>query len=576
MTRFRLLLSFACIILMVLPIRAEKVDVDKAAKLAQHYVQSKRLLQTGSVVRLKYAATKSYKMKRSAQPAGETQPDAQDTAYYYVFSVNENTDEGFVIISGDDAVKPILGWSDHGSYDENDLPPNFVYWMDCLQQEIHYARSHKLPQSETVRKAWSKYLNEQPGDHTIIVDQLIRTTWYQDAPYWNLCPMVDELYTYTGCMATAMAQIMNYHRYPARGIGKSEAYTTRTTGMNVPAVDFEVDYDWANMLDSYSEGATIQQQDAVATLMYHCGVSVRMDYTTDGSGAYTFRVPSAMANHFGYDNNISLKRRPSYDNISWESMIKEQLDAGLPVLYCGVDSDEGGHAFICDGYDNNGNFHFNWGWGGKADAWFVTTALDTKNGSFNSGQEIVVNIKPSNRNLGKNASLSSLNIAPGKLVPEFNPDAIGYIVSVDNSITSILITGEADDDGANISGLGFHALEQGNNIVNIVVTAPDGITSQTYTVVVTRNEIISGVENSDSQQPLVVYPNPTDGRFTVNFTQFDTYRVLIHSLSGKLLSKEMITGQSSQMDISSYPQGIYLLTVEDGKRKTTVKIVKDR
>ena len=395
MKYFNFFWLFACtaFALSLLPLQAEKVDAEKAGRMAQRFVQSKRQLPAGDVVRLKYAATQRHRMKRSAQPDDATRLDMQGTVFYYVFNIEESAGSGFVIVSGDDAVTPVLGYSDHGRFDEDDLPPNFAYWMDCLQDEIHDAMAQNLPQNESVRQEWDGTLNDMVR---LAVSPLLQTTWDQTAPYSDLCPMHNGQRTVTGCTATAMAQIMKYHRYPDRGTGQSEPYTTQTSGINVPAVDFNVSYNWTNMLNSYSSGAPTQQQrTAVATLMYHCAAGIQTDFTNDGSGAYLSDVTAAMTDYFGYDKTILIRYRSYYDNVTWEAMLKNQIDDGLPVLYSGSGT-TGGHAFVCDGYDNSGRFHFNWGWSGSYDGYFVTSSLNPGSGtrSYNQSQAIIINIKP--------------------------------------------------------------------------------------------------------------------------------------------------------------------------------------
>jgi len=392
-----------CIILMLCWgiccwVQAGKVDTEKATKVAQNYAASKQKTRTN--VHLKHAATNRKehhgRIQRLATPRNE-----QDTVYYYVFDVNDGISGGFVIVAGDDAVRPVLGYSTKGRYDENNLPPNFAYWMDYLKQEIAYAQSQNLQQSETIRQEWEQYLSGAVKNATDAVGPLIQTKWNQYTPYNNRCPSYGGSRCVTGCGATAMAQIMNYHRHPARGIGQSNAYITRTLNISIPSVNFEINYDWANMRNVYPGSATAKQQDAVATLMYHCGVSVQMDYA-QSSGAYTFDVPAALTEHFGYDKDIDLLRRGNYNNTSWENTIREQIDAGLPVFYTGYYLSAGeGHAFVCDGYDSNGMYHFNWGWGGMFDGFFVTTSLNpgtggagSGSGTYNEYQEIIIHIKP--------------------------------------------------------------------------------------------------------------------------------------------------------------------------------------
>jgi len=395
-------ISLACMLFVLLPVYAEKVDLEKAEKLARRYVQLKQKSQTKTDIRLRFIAKKRLKNNpgNSFGLQSVMLQTAEERVCYYVFNINENSDGGFIIVAGDDAVRPVLGYSDRGSYDENKLPPIFTYWMDYLQQQIEYVQEHNLPQSETLRKEWDNYLNGTGPDSAKSATPLLQTTWDQNDPYRDSCPVTDDgKRTYTGCVATAMAQIMKYHRYPAHGRGESAAYITRSLKLYVPAVNFaDANYDWDSMLDSYPNYSAEQQQSAVAKLMYHAGVSVQMDYTPTASGAYNTDVPSALTTYFGYDKSIKLRTRDFFDDLAWENLLKAQIDAGLPVYYSGSSGD-GGHAFVCDGYDSDGKFHFNWGLNGYCDGYYVTTALDpeTENvgaGSYSMGQTIVIDIKP--------------------------------------------------------------------------------------------------------------------------------------------------------------------------------------
>jgi len=377
-------------------VQAEKVDPEKAGRIAQRYIDQNHKLQTKTDVRLKYTATSRQEQQGKIQRT--TTPNGQETVYYYVFEAGN----GFVIVAGDDAVRPILGYSPNGNYDENNLnhPPNFACWMNNIQQEIADAQKQSLSQSEDIRQEWDRYLSGMVRmDAPNIVGPLLTTKWKQDAPYNNLCPEFPDNPEYsgdryrciTGCVATAMAQIMKFHEYPEKGSGKSDAYTTTTLKLDIPSVDFNVNYDWKNMLDSYSGSESLQQRQAVATLMYHCGASVKMDYTIDESGASTVNVLSALVN-FGYDKSIE-KKTKNEDGKIWDNLIREQIDMGMPVFYSGSYLCSG-HAFVCDGYDNTGLFHFNWGWGGDKDGYYVTSSLNPGPLYNDRNQEIIINIRP--------------------------------------------------------------------------------------------------------------------------------------------------------------------------------------
>ncbi|MDR2555448.1 MAG: C10 family peptidase [Fibromonadaceae bacterium] len=364
---------FAAVIL-ALPaeVQAKRVEPDRAEKVAQRFAE----LKHGPRAKVKHKQRHKHR----------------ETVNYYVFSINEDTNGGFVIVAGDDAVRPVLGYSYNGNYDENNLPANFAYWMGYLQKQIAWAQEQELAQSEAVQQEWDGYA----------VSPLIQTRWDQGAPYNNMSPVVSGRRSYTGCVATAMSQIMKYHNHPVQGSGRSDAYRTTTHRINIPSVNFsETSYDWENMQDRYPQStASTPQNNAVATLMYHAGVSVRMDYSPNGSGALSSRVPMALVTYFGYDRSIQHLHRQYYEDAAWEAVLKEQIDAGMPIYYDGYNESEG-HAFILDGYDGEGKFHFNWGWSGLYDGYFVTTALNpgtdgagAGSGVFNEDQTVIINIKP--------------------------------------------------------------------------------------------------------------------------------------------------------------------------------------
>ena len=222
------------------------------------------------------------------------------------------------------------------------------------------------------------------------VGPLIKTKWNQNAPFNNLTPMDGDSHSNAGCVAVAIAQVMKYHGYPEQGIGQTESYTTRT-GINVPSVNLEVNYKWDDMLDTYpsATSGTVQEQNAVATIMYHAGVSVQMHYSASGSEPSINTAPP-LVNFFGYDKNIEYHIRSYYKNdAEWKAIIREQLNFGLPVIVSGGNDLGSGHRFIIDGYDNKDRFHINYGWGGNRDGWYSFDEM-----TYYKDQRMWINIKP--------------------------------------------------------------------------------------------------------------------------------------------------------------------------------------
>lgn len=330
---------------------------------------------------------------------------SEEKTCYYVF--NAGNDEGFVIVGGDEVAREILGYCDHGSFDYATAPENFKWWLSQYTEQIARAEASDAAQTPNRAKArTASYATIEP---------LIHTQWNQYAPYWNKIIPDGQTSTkgyVTGCVATAMSQVMKFYEYPTTGTG-SHSYTSETSQETFSANFGNTTYDWGNMLDDYSSGYSDTQANAVATLMFHAGVSVDMDYGKDGSGASNSAIAPALVNYFDYDKSIRNEKREYYSDEEWEDLVYEELSEGRPIIYAGSALQSNGslvgHAFICDGYgyddNNNLGFHINWGWGGYYDGFFPlsgTRALCPKGtgagganagDAYDQGQTIVINIK---------------------------------------------------------------------------------------------------------------------------------------------------------------------------------------
>lgn len=318
---------------------------------------------------------------------------SETTPYYYVF--NYGNDTGFVIVSGNDEAKEILGYSGQGSFDISNLPANFENWLAGYQKEID-----ELYQSTVIKYADKTTSTSQiDATYAAVISPLLGSIlWDQDSPYNDLCPAINQTGTKaaTGCVATAMAQIMYYYKYPAQGTG-TFSYTTDVRKIAINETLSA--YDWGNMLPYYNSSGTDTQKNAVAKLMYHCGVATYMDYDTE-SGAYTTDAAYALKTNFGYNKNLQYLWRDYTPINEWTNLIKTELNAGRPVFYSGSSSG-GAHAFVCDGYDTNNLFHFNWGWSGVSNGYFQLTALNPSQlgtgggagGGYNYSQAIITGIQ---------------------------------------------------------------------------------------------------------------------------------------------------------------------------------------
>ena len=335
-------------------------------------------------------------------PISKLQPQiaASSSAYYVV-----NTGDSYVLVSADDCLPEVLGYSDSGTFDPNNMSPSMRYWLQCYDEELEEIKAGGNPFSVSSKNT--------PRKVPSAISPLMSCKWNQSAPYNNYAPLYNETggRCVTGCVATAMAQIMYYHRHPAIGTG-SHSYLWICTEPVGPTATLSANfgqttYRWSDMLDSYKGYATAEQEDAVATLMYHCGVSINMGYG-QSSGAYTEKVPEALKNYFSYDANYQRIQKIMYPADSLNAIIHSELAAGRPVLVSGS-NDEGGHAFVCDGCDNRGYFHINWGWGGSNDGYYLLTALNpgrsqgiggTTKG-YNKGTSFYIGLQPAQTNSPK-------------------------------------------------------------------------------------------------------------------------------------------------------------------------------
>lgn len=307
---------------------------------------------------------------------------------YYVFP-NANS-KGFTIVSGDDRLPEIVGYSSQGSYDENNLPEGFISFMEAYQNlynKVNLGDAEALKNLAEI-KAWRNKKNASAASTSAVAPLLGNIEWDQTSPYNNMCPKYDSVHVAaTGCVATAMAQVMAYYKYPKQLKADIPGYVNRWNGipMEIPTITREEGiYDWDNMLPKYNKeaNATQQQKDAVAKLMYHCGAAVQMTYGPESAAAVS---ASKLAKYFGYDADLMMDlSRSSFTLDKWMQIIDTELAAGRPVLYGGQASD-GGHQFVCDGKDGEGLYHINWGWSGSQNGYFDLSLLNPEKGGTGSG-----------------------------------------------------------------------------------------------------------------------------------------------------------------------------------------------
>ncbi len=369
-------------VLVFLKLSAKEIDYSTALKVAQNFILEKAAQNTSLKVQpLDINILETRNINNSPLPA------------LYIFEISDN---GFIIIAGDDRVYPILGYSFNQKYKKENKPsPALSAWLKHYIEQITYLSNSSMGSPKEIEDIWNNYLDETTLKNDVKynhVGPLLLTTWNQDNFYNAYCPEDPNGpggRVYAGCVATAYGQVMKYYNYPSQGFG-SHSYYDWDYGYQSASFS-STNYEWTQMPNSLNT-----YNNEVAQLLYHCGVAVEMGYSPYGSGAGSEDVVPALINYFGYSNAVNIKEKENYTEQQWVNMLKANLDGFMPLYYSGY-TDEAGHAFVFDGYydDVSGtHFHINWGWGGYGDGYFYVNNLASPGGSFNYWHQAIFNIIP--------------------------------------------------------------------------------------------------------------------------------------------------------------------------------------
>lgn len=385
----KLLLTFAAVVFGTLMLQARPVSEQTARNLAQSFVATNFEFTRQS--------TDLTLVKTAFSERGE--------ACYYIYNVGET---GFVIMAADDCVRPILGYSDRGVFNPNDMAPALVDFLESKRQYI-MDKAQKGTQTYEVAADWA--MLEKSGRmvsrHGGRVDEiLVETTWDQNYPYNYFCPEGaggPGGHCYAGCVATAAAQLMKYWDHPLQGQG-SHTYIPEDHPEYGPlTVNFgEATYDWDNMPNSISANSPQEQIEAVAELIYHVGVSVDMNYRPTSSGAVTGKLCETMPAYFFYTDQMDNLYRENYTHEGYMQLIIDAIDMGWPMVHRG-----GGHAYVLDGYSDSDMVHFNWGWGGSSDGWF-----NIDDHGYTEGESVIYNYVPAERYAATSAAPTDIQMVP--------------------------------------------------------------------------------------------------------------------------------------------------------------------
>ena len=448
---------FFLLFLLPLMVTAGPIDLPSAKRTAGTFLKEKGCAKTVKPMHLAY---------RQSLPGNE-----EKTACY-VFNASDG--KGFVVVSGDDRTERVLGYSPTGHIDPEAMPDNMKYYLGELAKEIASMESDATGGVQNSRR-------RAPVKKAI--SPLLTTHWDQDSPFNNMTPTVvysngETVHCVTGCVATAMAQVMNYYKYPNATIAEIPGYTSKSYGFNIDAIPAGTKIDWSNMADTYDKNSSAAQCDAVAKLMYLCGVSVRMNYGPSSSGASL--SASTLINYFGYDSQARSCSKADYSSLEWFNLIYEELAEGYPIYSAG-----GGHAYVIDGYDGDNMFHFNWGWGPGSSGYYLLSAvseyyIDGTTGrttSYTSGQEIITRLRKA---ASENPKIES---------------TVKLVSCVNNNTLNVKVTHPAKLAEESAFGIGY--LKDDQSVVPISVQYEDWPYSERGTYTVTYPFTIRGLSKGN-------------------------------------------------------------------------------
>lgn len=395
---------------------------------------------------------------KKANPDTISNTPGDTVVCFYIYNIGQ----GFVIVSADNTIEPILGYSTESNFDPDNIPDNVQCLLDDYRNEIRTIYVNNLPTSANILLEWTQLASHHTvclnnSKNTNIIGPLITTNWDQGRYYNNLCPTDSRGpngHVFTGCVATAMGQVINYWHYPTTGIGR-KTYTANYASYGAGygnygelTADFgSTEYDYSIMPSQLKASSSITAINAVATLLFHCGVSVSMKYGYASSGAFSSTIPGALTSYFGYPT-CQCVYRTGYSG-DWIALIKSELNMLHPIIY-GGGGNNGGHSFVCDGYENQNYFHFNWGWSVAYNGYFILSNLNPGNYTFNTGQTAIIGIHA-----------NTPTILSNRHVIEFLSAA-----EQQSEVTSVQIIGQSLTDSIHITATGDFYVGLDSNILD--------------------------------------------------------------------------------------------------------------
>ncbi len=504
------------------------------------------------------------------------------------FYVLNYEDGGFVIVSADKRIAPVLAYSFENAFSANDIAPATQDWINMYMEQLDLIIENNISSDMRLDLMWEEAL----GESTILnksikgVDKLLETQWNQNYPYNYYCPLHSQGpggRVYAGCVATAMAQVMNFWNYPETGRGEIAFFWGQYDNVNFG----ETEYKWDEMTETINDVSL----NAIAELIYHCGVSVDMNYGYDGSGASITKSYFALKQNFKYKPGLKEVTKYRYDDSDWKFLLREDLDKGHPILYRGTDAGSNGHAFVCDGYQDTSYFHFNWGWGGAADGFYYLDNINPQM-SFHYSQGALINITSYDaaycNSLVYNQTDWTFDDGSGPNYYFNNQDCEWLISLTDHDVEfikfnftkfntlegDVLYVYEGNSDAGTLIGeyslndIPTELIVYSNEVYFKFVTNSDG---QADGWEVMYSTSVLGVED-EVFSDLTIYPNPANDILNIVGLTDDS-EIEIYDLSGKV--QKVVNAQNRvSIDISDLAAGVYFVKVNSSENSVVKKMIK--
>jgi hypothetical protein len=484
----------------------------------------------------------------------------------YVFNLNS----GYIIVSGDDAVFPVLAYSFESAYSGQGFPPAFNFWMEQYKLQISTAIEEHSKPTKVIQEIWSRYKDDNfyPKEVLTEVQPLIHTTWHQGCFYNSFFPeepLAPCGHLWTGCVATAMGQILKYYNYPLTGQG----FYGYNSSYGYVSADFQnTEYDWVAM--DYHLNS---EDSSVAELLYHSAISIHSQFFPNGTGAYDFNARNAMVEYFRYSPDAHFYWRDSYPG-DWKALLRSELDQGRPVLYGGADSQtNAGHTLVCDGYQDTSFFHFNWGWNGYYNGYFYLDSLIAGINYFNFQHDAVVGIKPDipgtltttpPENILVSITYKTVNLTWDPVVST-NPQLLGYNLFRDGAIVNPSII--------NVTNYMDENVPEGDHTYYIRSVYSGAESSPSVSIPVYISVVVESPEPQFS-----IYPNPANDYLMIVSERFNNGQVLIRmsDITGRTIHEwkyRFDEDNKVRISLSDTGPGVFFLYIQTMDGTYSKKIV---